>query len=62
MVAKSRYAASRILAGQDDRLLVIVGPCSIHNPDQAYDYAKLLQGEIEKGRWDGLMIVMRVYL
>lgn len=59
-VASSRYAAARVLNGQDDRLLVVVGPCSIHSPEQALEYAKGLK-EIMP-RLDGLLIVMRAYL
>lgn len=59
-VAHARFAASRIIAGQDDRLLVIVGPCSIHDPQQALEYAELLKTKIPE--WDGLLIVMRAYL
>jgi len=59
-VSQARWAASRIIAGEDNRLLVIVGPCSIHNPEQAIAYAKMLKEDIPK--WDGLLIVMRAYL
>jgi 3-deoxy-7-phosphoheptulonate synthase len=48
------------LAGNDDRVLVIVGPCSIHSPEQAIDYAKLLKSKIPE--WSNLLIVMRAYL
>lgn len=41
-------------------MLVIVGPCSIHSPEQAIEYAKLLKSQIHK--WDDLQIVMRTYL
>ncbi|KAG9125313.1 hypothetical protein FRC07_008149 [Ceratobasidium sp. 392] len=58
-IAHARYAASRIIAGQDDRLLVIVGPCSIHDPKQALEYAELLKAKIPE--WDGLLIIMRAY-
>src|SRR5205085_10649524 len=51
---------SAILYGQDDRLLVIVGPCSIHYHDQAMDYARLLKTAREELSRD-LLIVMRVY-
>ncbi|KAG0707214.1 hypothetical protein DFH29DRAFT_897539 [Suillus ampliporus] len=59
-IASSRYNSARILAGQDDRVLVIVGPCSIHSAEQAVEYAKLLKSKIPS--WDNLLIVMRAYL
>lgn len=47
----------------DDRLLVIVGPCSIHDTDVARDYAVRLQAAIQEHGWDkDLLIVMRAYL
>lgn len=58
-IAASRYNAARIVAGQDDRVLVIVGPCSIHCAEQAIEYAKLLKSKISS--WDNLLIVMRAY-
>lgn len=45
-----------------DRLLIVVGPCSIHDPEQAKEYAKLLRAGVQEGRWPGLEVVMRVYL
>ena len=42
-VYKARQAIHRILHGEDDRLLVIVGPCSIHDPDAAREYAAKLR-------------------
>ena len=60
LVEQSRRAISRLLHGQDDRLLVVVGPCSIHDHDQAMDYARRLQAEAERLSAD-LLIVMRVY-
>ena len=59
-IAQARFTASRIIQGQDDRLIVIVGPCSIHNPEQALEYARMLKEEIPKH--DGLLIIMRAYL
>jgi len=57
---ETRQAIHRILAGADDRLLVIIGPCSIHDPIAAMEYAKNLK--IEKDRLDSdLLVVMRVY-
>lgn len=60
LVLQSRQEIRDILHGRDDRLLVIVGPCSIHDPKAAHEYAQrlaTLKGELE----DRLMIVMRVY-
>ena len=60
VVAHARRDASAILAGKDDRLLVVVGPCSVHDPKAALEYAKLLLPEAKKHAAD-LLIVMRVY-
>ncbi len=60
LVARSRDEAAAILKGEDDRLLVIVGPCSIHDPEAAIEYATKLVPLIEKHRED-LCIIMRVY-
>lgn len=60
VVAHARRDASAILAGKDDRLLVVVGPCSVHDPKAALEYAKLLLLEAKKHASD-LLIVMRVY-
>src|SRR5664279_5331630 len=43
LVERSRRDISRVLHGQDDRLLVVVGPCSIHDHDEALEYARRLQ-------------------
>ncbi|KAH9921100.1 uncharacterized protein B0H18DRAFT_1021883 [Fomitopsis serialis] len=59
-IASARYAAAKILAGQDDRVLVIVGPCSIHSPSQAIEYATLLKSKMPE--WSNLHIIMRAYL
>ncbi len=56
----TRQAIHRILFGADDRLLVIVGPCSIHDADAALEYARRLKGEADRLQ-DDLLIVMRVY-
>jgi len=56
----ARQAIHNILHGSDDRLLVIIGPCSIHDPLAARDYAERLMGQREKLKAD-LEIVMRVY-
>ncbi len=59
-VHDARMAAHRILHGMDDRLLVVIGPCSIHDPKAALEYARRLRGERERLAAD-LEIVMRVY-
>jgi len=56
----ARQAIHRILYGDDDRLLVVVGPCSIHDPEAALEYARRLKGVRERLSGD-LLIVMRVY-
>ncbi|KAI0255501.1 3-deoxy-7-phosphoheptulonate synthase [Lactifluus subvellereus] len=58
-VASARYNAARVLAGHDDRVLVIVGPCSIHSTQQALDYAQLLKEKMPS--WPNLLIIMRAY-
>ncbi|HEY5633126.1 MAG TPA: 3-deoxy-7-phosphoheptulonate synthase AroG [Burkholderiaceae bacterium] len=55
-----RQAIHRILHGMDDRLLVVIGPCSIHDPRAALEYARRLAGERERFAGE-LEIVMRVY-
>jgi 3-deoxy-7-phosphoheptulonate synthase len=57
---EGRKAVHDILRGADDRLLVVVGPCSIHDYKAAVEYAQRLKGERERLRHD-LAIVMRVY-
>lgn len=57
---EARQALHRILYGADDRLLVIIGPCSIHDFDAAMEYARLLKEEADRLQ-DDLLIVMRVY-
>lgn len=59
-VANARDAAAAIMVGKDDRLLVVTGPCSIHDPEAALEYARLLAPIRERLR-DDLEIVMRVY-
>ena len=56
----ARQAIHRVLHGADDRLLVVIGPCSIHDYDLAMDYAKKLTKEAERFAED-LIVVMRVY-
>ena len=59
-VATSRKAMHQILHGKDDRLIVVVGPCSIHDTSAALEYARLLKTQRDQHR-DSLEIVMRVY-
>ncbi|MBT5901914.1 MAG: 3-deoxy-7-phosphoheptulonate synthase [Opitutaceae bacterium] len=59
-IAEARHEIAAIMRGEDDRLLVVAGPCSIHDPAAALDYADLLAPAAEKYRQD-LLIVMRVY-
>ena len=60
VVSGSRRKIHDILHGDDDRLLVVIGPCSIHDPEAALDYARRLAEQ--RARFDGeLEIVMRVY-
>ena len=60
LISATRQAVRRIIDGSDDRLLVIIGPCSIHDPAAALDYARRLKAERAKYA-DTLEIVMRVY-
>jgi 3-deoxy-7-phosphoheptulonate synthase len=59
-VHDTRRAVHNVLQGKDDRLVVVVGPCSIHNPDAALDYARRLVAERERLKGE-LEIIMRVY-
>ncbi|KAK9459971.1 3-deoxy-7-phosphoheptulonate synthase [Lipomyces oligophaga] len=60
-VQMGRKGAMKILNGRSDRLLVVVGPCSIHDPEAAYEYAARLRVLAESLK-DDLLIVMRAYL
>jgi 3-deoxy-7-phosphoheptulonate synthase len=60
VVLQARSEIASLLHGQDDRLLCIVGPCSIHSHDQAMEYARLLYNEAKRLA-DDLIVVMRVY-
>ena len=60
LVNDSRIAAGNVLNGTDDRLLVVVGPCSIHDIEAAVEYASKLKEQIDKHK-DDLLIIMRVY-
>ncbi|MEN8260804.1 MAG: 3-deoxy-7-phosphoheptulonate synthase, partial [Pseudomonadota bacterium] len=59
-ILRAREEVHRILSRQDHRLLVVIGPCSIHDPEAALEYAhklKRIRAELE----DSLVIIMRVY-
>jgi 3-deoxy-7-phosphoheptulonate synthase len=60
LIGDTRQAIRRIMQKKDDRLLVIMGPCSIHDPVAAVEYARRLKVQREKYK-DTLEIVMRVY-
>jgi len=59
-IAAARHAAAGIIAGRDRRLLAIVGPCSIHEPSSALEYAGRLR-RLAARLEDDLLVVMRVY-
>jgi 3-deoxy-7-phosphoheptulonate synthase len=60
LITDTRRGIHNIMAGKDDRLLVVIGPCSIHDPAAALDYARRLK-EVRIQYRDTLEIVMRVY-
>ena len=60
LITDTRKAIHNIMAGKDDRLLVVIGPCSIHDPAAALDYARRLKPLRDKYA-DTLEVVMRVY-
>jgi len=60
LVADTRRAVEQVLDGRDRRLLAIVGPCSIHDPEAALDYARRLLA-LRAELADDLLVVMRVY-
>ncbi|GAB3452153.1 3-deoxy-7-phosphoheptulonate synthase [Streptomonospora sediminis] len=60
LVEDARNEVKRVLDGTDDRLLVIVGPCSVHDPEAALDYAERLKALAPSVNED-LCLVMRVY-
>ncbi|MGI5120624.1 3-deoxy-7-phosphoheptulonate synthase [Marinactinospora thermotolerans] len=60
LVAEARAEIKNVLDGHDDRLLVVVGPCSVHDPVSALDYAQRLKAFIPSVN-DELRVVMRVY-
>lgn len=60
LIGKTRHVIHNIMRGKDDRLLVVIGPCSIHDPGAALDYARRLHEQ--RARYaDTLEIIMRVY-
>ncbi|CCH61311.1 hypothetical protein TBLA_0E02550 [Henningerozyma blattae CBS 6284] len=62
IIVKARDAVTEILNGEkDDRLIIVIGPCSIHDPKAAYDYASRLKKIADKLS-DDLLIIMRAYL
>ena len=60
LVYGTRNEISQILHNKDDRLFVIVGPCSIHDPKSAIEYAEMLSNENKKYN-ENLLVIMRVY-
>src|SRR5215216_5527726 len=59
-VVRGRNEVVDVLGGGDDRLIVIVGPCSVHDVDAALDYASRLAAAAQRHSED-LLVVMRVY-
>jgi 3-deoxy-7-phosphoheptulonate synthase len=59
-VAKARREIAAVMAGRDDRLLVVAGPCSIHDPEAAVEYAGLLRAAADRHAGE-LLVAMRVY-
>jgi 3-deoxy-7-phosphoheptulonate synthase len=60
LVADSRLAVRDVMDGRDDRLMVVIGPCSIHDVNAALEYAGKLKQEADRLK-DDLLLVMRVY-
>ena len=60
LIAEARSEVARIVTGEDDRLVIIVGPCSIHDPEAGIEYAKRLKPLADALRAD-LKVVMRTY-
>ena len=60
LIERTRKNIQNIIQGKDDRLLVVIGPCSIHDPAAALDYARRLK-EVREQYKDTLEVVMRVY-
>src|SRR2546421_9007203 len=61
VVGRAREEVIRLLHGEDDRLLVVVGPCSIHDPVAGLDYARRL-AEAERAFDDELLVMVSVYI
>ena len=59
-VFNSRATLSDVIHGRDDRLLVVIGPCSIHDPDAALEYGERVHHQAERLK-DNLVVAMRVY-
>ncbi|MEO6603456.1 MAG: 3-deoxy-7-phosphoheptulonate synthase [Polyangiaceae bacterium] len=60
LIADARAEVARIVSGEDDRLVIVVGPCSIHDPEAGLEYARLLKPVADELSCD-LKIVMRTY-
>ncbi|KAF9937649.1 3-deoxy-7-phosphoheptulonate synthase [Modicella reniformis] len=60
VVSLARQQAAKILRGEDDRLIVVVGPCSIHDPKAALEYAKLLKPVADQIAGE-VLVIMRTY-
>src|SRR5262245_10842932 len=60
LVATARSGVGEIIDGKDDRLLVVMGPCSIHDTSAALDYAARLKAQADQYQAE-LLIVMRTY-
>jgi 3-deoxy-7-phosphoheptulonate synthase len=60
LIAQARQEVARIVSGEDDRLVIVVGPCSIHDPEAGLEYARLLKPVADALGAD-LKIVMRTY-
>jgi hypothetical protein len=58
-ISLSRAQIASILRGESDKIVVVVGPCSIHDPEEAKEYAALLKEEAKNLK--NLVIVMRAY-
>ena len=60
LISEARRDVARIVTGEDDRLVIVVGPCSIHDPEAGLEYARRLKPVAEALK-DDLKIVMRTY-
>src|SRR3954466_1566014 len=60
LIAEARRDVARIVTGEDDRVVVVVGPCSIHDPEAGLEYARRLKPVMDELKGD-LKIVMRTY-